>query len=344
VSVTPTHANDARLQQAALWWAKFQDCEPAAEDLTAWLAWMEEDASNAEAFQSLNELALRIKHTRVEAPESLERLKAAVRRRTVWPKVAVAASMVAVATVIGIIAPNIRVHSTPSVPRSLYSTAIAGQRDVRLPDGSHVILGGASTIDTDFSAERRLVRLSAGEAYFEVQHETSGRPFIVDTGMVTVRAVGTAFDVRTDDKRVAITVTEGRVKVDRVSGVFRHLAMATGIAKSQSLEVGRGEQVVIAPANAPVARPAADPAIATAWRHGRLEFVDEPLDSVIASVSRYSAMPLRSDDPRIQAMTYTGSFEPEHLDSWLGALERVFPVKVIREGDSIQVRAKNTPQ
>lgn len=343
--MTPTLPNDARLQQAALWWAKFQDCEPAPEDLTAWLTWMEEDASNAEAFRSLNELALRIKHTRVEAPESLEGLKAAVQRRIAWPvKLAVAASIAAIVTAIGVIAPNIVAQSALSVPRPIYTTQTAGQRDVRLQDGSHVILGGASTIETDFSAERRLVRLTAGEAYFEVQHETSGRPFIVETGMVTVRAVGTAFDVRTDNKRVAITVTEGRVKVDRVSGVFRHLAMATGIEKSQSVEVGRGEQVVIAPANTPIARPAADPATATSWRHGRLEFVDEPLDSVIASVSRYSAMPLRSDDPRIQSMTYTGSFEPEHLESWLGALERVFPVKVIHDRDSLKVRARDTPQ
>jgi transmembrane sensor len=343
--MTPTHPNDARLQQAALWWAKFQECEPAPEDLTAWLAWMEEDESNAEAFQSLNELALRIKHTRIEAPESLKRLKAAVKQPIAWPvKLAVAASIVAVATAIGIIAPNIRTHSALSVPRPVYTTQTAGQRDVRLPDGSHVILGGASAIETDFSAERRLVRLSAGEAYFEVQHETSGRPFIVDTGLVTVRAVGTAFDVRTDDKRIAITVTEGRVKVARVGGALRRLAIATGISSSQSVEVGRGEQVVIAPANAPVARPAADPATATSWRHGRLEFVDEPLDSVIASVSRYSAKSLRSDDPRIQSITYTGSFEPEHLDSWLGALERVFPVKVVYDGESIEVRARDTPQ
>jgi len=127
-----------------------------------------------------------------------------------------------------------------------------------------------------------------GEAYFEVKHEAPGRPFIVDAGLATVRALGTAFNVRRNADRVAVTVAEGRVQVARTEGGLLGLADAAGMHRAQAVEMSRAQQVVIQPKDAPIAVAAADPRRASAWRQGRLEFVDEPLDVVIANVSRYS--------------------------------------------------------
>lgn len=68
-------------------------------------------------------------------------------------------------------------------------------RLVALPDGSLVDLRGDSQIETEFTATERRVRLVRGEAYFAVT-KNPDRPFLVSVGSTTVRAVGTAFDVK----------------------------------------------------------------------------------------------------------------------------------------------------
>jgi len=355
-----------RMEEAAAWWARFQECEPAADDMAAWLAWMDQEPENAAAFESLNELALRIRQTRTEAPAVLQPLveqrpsrgwlrncvaflssmsfsnAASLPTRYVLVTCLVAAAGVALLFA-GV--PRLRLHYASDRPASgQYITPTAGQREVLLEDGSRLVLGGASAIATEFSAKRRMVRLLCGEAYFEVKHEVSGRPFEVDAGFATVRAIGTAFDVRKDDRHVAVTVTEGRVKIERKDGFLSGLAAAAGIARPQIAEAGRAQQVVIEPDATRLAVTTTDPVRVTSWRRGHLEFIDEPLDEVIRSVSRYSVKPLKGDDPALRSITYTGSFVPEHLDGWLEALQNVFPVEVRRtDGVTvIQARAPST--
>lgn len=338
--------DDALMQQAAERWAKFQEREPATEELVEWLAWMEQHEAHARAFQSMNELALSIRHTRAAAPELAMRLQLTKRRTSMFRgRLAIAAS-IAILSIAFLIALGVAYRpGADARQRSgvTYATATAIQREVLLPDGSRVLLGGASAISTDFSAERRRVRLTAGEAYFEVEHEESGRPFIVDVGIATIRAVGTAFNIRKSEARIALTVTAGRVKVGRAEGLLTRVAEATGITRPQTVEVGPAEQVVIEPRSAPLAVAPADPVRATAWRQGRLEFIDEPLDAVIENVSRYSAQPLVSNDPRLHSLTYTGSFDPKHFENWLGALEQVFPVEVDRGRDTTHIRVRTPP-
>jgi transmembrane sensor len=113
------------------------------------------------------------------------------------------------------------------------------------------------------------------------------------------------------------------------------------MAPARIVEVNAAQQVVIEPRIQPFAVASADPRLATAWREGRLEFVDEPLDAVIESVGRYSKRRLVSDDERLHSLTYTGSFDPNHLESWLSGLEQIFAVKVSRDAEAISIRARS---
>ena len=86
---------------------------------------------------------------------------------------------------------------------------------IHLPDGSTVILNANSKLDfpKTFSRATRDVYLT-GEAYFDVTHR-AGQPFLVHTGKITTRVLGTAFDVRAypADDSIRITVTQGKVQV-----------------------------------------------------------------------------------------------------------------------------------
>src|SRR5690606_2603405 len=65
-----------------------------------------------------------------------------------------------------------------------------------LPDGSTVLLNNNSSLDfpQQFTGDTREVILK-GEAYFDIKPDAS-RPFIIHTGKVKTRVLGTAFNIR----------------------------------------------------------------------------------------------------------------------------------------------------
>lgn len=82
----------------------------------------------------------------------------------------------------------------------------------QLADGSVARLKEGAEIVEEFSAHERRIRLVRGEAYFKVTKDPS-RPFLVQIGDITVRAVGTAFSIRYTVRDVDVWVTEGTVQV-----------------------------------------------------------------------------------------------------------------------------------
>ena len=89
-------------------------------------------------------------------------------------------------------------------------------RHITLPDGTHVVLQANSRLDypEKFIGNAREVILS-GEAYFDVA-EDKQKPFIIYTGRIRTTVLGTAFNIRAmpDDKKITVSVTHGRVKVE----------------------------------------------------------------------------------------------------------------------------------
>lgn|GEM_PF-170675 len=98
---------------------------------------------------------------------------------------------------------------------------------VRLSDGSKVWLNVGSSLryPTVFESGSREVTLN-GEAYFEVRHETR-RPFIVRHGNMSVKVLGTHFNINsyTDEPSMKITLLQGSVEVDRHN---QHLLLQPG--------------------------------------------------------------------------------------------------------------------
>jgi transmembrane sensor len=90
----------------------------------------------------------------------------------------------------------------------------AGKDFVTLPDGTKVTMNEGSELKyhRSFGETTREVSMK-GEAFFDVYHDVA-HPFIVRTGNVSVRVLGTAFNVRTTPKQeVRVTVTRGKVQV-----------------------------------------------------------------------------------------------------------------------------------
>jgi transmembrane sensor len=208
-----------------------------------------------------------------------------------------------------------------------YVTRVGERRKVRLADGSAVTLNTDSEIRVSFSRDRRDLQLKRGEALFEVARDAS-RPFVVAAGEASVRAVGTAFNIRLRDRLTEVTVTEGVVAVhDRRSG-----RSTTAAAKAGHVSAGGG--MVVAPgAVASINLDSEALRTRLAWRQGMIELRGETLEQAVAEFNRYSARKLIIGDPRIASIRVGGEFGINESDKFVEALKTGFDVRAT-SGDS----------
>lgn len=201
-----------------------------------------------------------------------------------------------------------------------FRTEVGERRTVDLDDGSQLLLNTASRVEVAFSAERREVRLSEGEAMFRVAHD-SARLFIVEAGGTRVRAVGTAFNVRLRGSLVEVTVTEGIVEIDG----GRRIAAPTAPTR-----VSAGAGAVVGPdAISPVSLDADVMRQRTAWRDGLIELKGETLDQAVAEFNRYRRAPIVIGDQRVASIRVGGTFEIDESELFLSALRNGFNVRTV---------------
>lgn len=315
--------DEKTLHTAADWWTRLRAADGADETVEQWLEWTGADARNLEAFERVTELGSRLGSLDDIARRQLiaEFARPAAPPSRHWMPLAAAASVV-LAALGGYLAWN--PFGAATMPQ-VYTSAVAHNRDITLPDGSAVALGGASTLTERFSKGERRVELNAGEAFFQVVHNAK-RPFVVTAGDLSIRDIGTAFDVRHVGSYVTIAVTQGRVQIadhDRATGT------------DSALEAVAGQLVSYDPATSAISVGTITPEQATAWRSDRLEFVDQPLGLVVADINRYSARQVLIADADLKGLTFTGTIKTEAIDSWLRALPQVFPLQVSESGNEV---------
>jgi len=338
------NAPGGRANQAAAWFLRLKADDVTERDLSEWLEWCA-DRDNLLEFQRIRSTWQSFDRLGPAASELLETLlserRAAAQRLHEDPAHATPRASVrrvygsqwrwqswlrgGTAALITVVALSGIWHAfdTATSKRergqgvSIERTII---RSSTLPDGSTLTIAPSTEVVIDFSTTERKLTISRGDAYFDVMPDES-RPFVVEAGALRVKAVGTAFDVRARANRVTVTVQKGVVDVLRVND-----AVTPGRG---AWRVGTGQQISY-DANEDSARIAAvDPERALSWREGRLEYFSEPLESVVADVSRYSGRSIEIGDPGLNSLTFTGTVFTGSVDDWLDAVELTFPIQVI---------------
>jgi len=322
----------ATLQAAADWWTRLPDRRRTARDEEQWLEWSAGDARRVDAFTRIDELGARLGALDDEAKRMLVDEFVPASARTAHTRAWAIAASLLIALAAGS-AMLWQRHRTLAVEVENYATAVAVDRSVALSDGSQIALGGATRLATHFARDRRDVDLNAGEAFFQVAHDTT-RPFVVNAGEISIRAVGTAFDVRRTGERVTIAVAEGRVRIASSEG------LANGrLSAAEALEAVAGQQISFDPRASGLTVGAIPPGRVASWREHRLEFVNEPLDSVIADINRYSTRPLTLTEAKLGALVFTGTVDTAALDSWIEALPKILPLRVDADGQRVTLSA-----
>ena len=338
-----------RLEIASDWLLRIQAGSLDSEELVQWLQWYDADSANRSAFErvqatfeSIHALPQSERSawaSRLSALEEPERQPFRPRSRSWLPvlpawfsrPVWATAFALTIALIAGVAVWQL--GGRRSVETSAFKTERAIHRDISLPDGSRVRLGAKSQLFVNFTSQTRYVVLEGGEAFFNVAKDKE-RPFLVQAGEVTVRAVGTEFNVRRVMDKTIVTVTEGVVEVRQsVRPDDRRPRQATSPGAPKAIRIVAGEQVSIDPVAADVSVKEVDSEAVIAWQEGRLEFVDEPLGMVIETINRYSHREIVITDKAINEFHFSGTVSRDHIDEWLFALSEIFPVDVRRVGN-----------
>jgi transmembrane sensor len=208
----------------------------------------------------------------------------------------------------------------------IYETGIGEVRRIALEDGSAITLNSDSVASVHFEKNLRSVTLRRGEGLFEVAKDKT-RPFVVSTGEVAVRAVGTAFAVRALTSEVTVTVTEGVVEVTR--------------PQETPSRVRANERAEIRPHAALTVR-AEDPKEAgrlLSWRNGILSFSGESLAEAAREVNRYSRRQVVVQDPSLASKPVIGIFRAGDVDAFAQSTAVALGAEAQVDGQTIRLVA-----
>ncbi len=315
-------------EEAARWFSLKRSGDMSAEETAAFAAWLAADPRARHRFERLR-LQWEALGAIADDPAILavrERdLKTFNRPGHVRALLATAAAMVLVVTSAVTLTQNGLLDRYWDGARGETFQTGTGQRTTAtLTDGSIVTLDAESELRVVEMAAQRRLQLVRGHAFFQVAKDPV-HPFLVEAAGKTVRAVGTKFDVRVDDKQaVTVTLVEGKVRVEQSRGWLK---------REQRADMNAGAKLV-ARADQNWKLTQVDAASETSWLSGRLTFLGEPLGSAIAEVNRYSRQKIVFADGRVPDKEIVGVFAAGDIDGFVTAMQLNGIARVVERSDT----------
>lgn len=252
-------------------------------------AWLSADPRHADAFNRLtlldDEIAAAVREI---PPEPLPRRRTAIRvRQPVLYWGLLAASLVLVVVSAGLWLSRARPAGEAPPRPILIETAAGERRDVRLADGTRVVVAGATRLSIDPSARR--AQLDEGQATFSVAHDPTRR-FVVQFGDATVTDIGTVFDLRRRAGRSVVAVAQGEVRVE-------------GAGAPVELTAGRRLRFAGASTRELDAIP---PGEVAGWQQGRFSYADGTVAEVVADLEQATGAQVRLS-PEVAGRRFAGT-------------------------------------
>ncbi len=201
-----------------------------------------------------------------------------------------------------------------------------------LPDSTQLWLNVASTLDfpETFAEGKREVYLS-GEAFFDVKH-AAARPFLIHTGNVVTKVLGTSFNVKAypGQPDVVVSVKRGKVEVSK-----DNMVMAT---------LTRGQEVKVITTAREATIGAMQENSVAAWTTGRLIYDSRPLSDVLKDLERNYNVSIELADSTVGAIIVTTSFRRDiGVEDALTILCEAFELKLIHENGVYNIDWKEGP-
>lgn len=197
---------------------------------------------------------------------------------------------------------------------------------ITFTDGTKIwVNAGTRVVYPAVFAQRQREIYVEGEAYLEVEPDKT-RPFIVKTGGMQVRVLGTKFNVNAyaDDVVKEVALVSGKVEVltDKKEGV---------LLKPNQLLSYNNDQIKVK--NVDATR-------YTSWKDGLYQYYHEYLNKVFKNLSRYYGREIICGEG-VAALTCSGKLDLKNeLSDVLDVLKRAAPIEVYETDEKIYINVK----
>jgi len=181
---------------------------------------------------------------------------------------------------------------------------------ILLSDGSTAFLSAGSKLEVVSNFEQNTVRevVLTGEAYFDVKHNPN-KPFIVRTGQLTTKVLGTSFNIKAlpNEESIIVTVISGKVQVNKNKEVLTVLLpeeqLVYNVAhKNQAVNKVNVEETVL-------------------WKMDDLYCDDITVEQASALISKRYNIEVEVNDKQLKEKRFTTTFvKEESLESVLNSL------------------------
>lgn len=206
-----------------------------------------------------------------------------------------------------------------------------GTYKIVLPDGTKVSLNSGSTLEfpDNFMTEERIVKLK-GEAFFDVT-KSGDRPFIVEVDDLSIKVLGTKFNVKSynDEGRSYTTLLEGKIELSRNSDK-KTIAPGEQVIFNKNLEVLDVKEIDTEPV--------------VAWVDDMFYFDHTSLDEIMKSMRRWYGVDIHyeEDSQSVKNIVYSGKVKMyTHPEDILRKFEKIGGVKFKLVNNTIRISKNN---
>ena len=192
-----------------------------------------------------------------------------------------------------------------------------------LPDGSMVTLNKNSEIHypSAFKGETRSISLK-GEAFFNVTPNKK-KPFLINVNDITVRVVGTSFNVRSINGVTEVIVETGVVQV---------------IRNNKMVELRPNEKTKVMQQDSVLVKDKVQDKLYNYYRSKQFVCDNTPLWKFVEVLNEAYGANIIIENPKLRGLPLTTQFENESLDRILDVIQETFDIAYIKEKDRIILR------
>jgi transmembrane sensor len=350
---------------------KYLDNEISGEELNELLKWIKDDSQNFRYFIEMKDIWY--SSERVDSDESTGE-KALLRFRNKYPENAnsffrskklISFTVQIAATLLLAFLLNYSWHwltgrnETRSYAEKGYAQVYIpkGQKgQITLNDGTRVWLNSNSvlTYPSGFGTASRKIILD-GEAYLEVAKDPA-HPFFVETSSVTLRVLGTSFNVKCYSK-------ENTVETTLIEGSLEILSGNSGIRRMKKVTLKPNEKAVFQKINNQISVDVLDipgqklksrnrrieklPISITqvesiiSWKDNHLIFRDESFEEIAKKMESWYGVDIRIEDAKLKSYRFTGKFiYNETIDQVMEVISRTTPLRYSLNKNTLVIQSK----
>ena len=214
------------------------------------------------------------------------------------------------------------------------------RKSVTLPDGTNVWLNADSRLSYDANMNGNIVRVVelAGEAFFDVVH-IQDRPFIIHTHKVSIKVLGTAFNVKAypNDKKCETTLIRGKIELSTNVGAKQKIILnpSEKFSVIESETKGRNgktngdgaydSSTLLIEHVTPVRLANKEYVPEISWTENKLIFENESLEELAPKLERWFNLKINIVGKNPAGYRFSGAFANETIEQALTAMQLIKP-------------------